>query len=641
MATIAVEFKEGLRPKSYTARGSNRLTKLLNMKATSEGLVRWDADLAALPSALKTNMIAEGLLDVNGYPANWPHPTLYFGREFALALGETSVYTINLSTWALTAITVYNNVTGASDTIPSGGMWQVADFGPVLFLFNGNCVVLRLAQWTDGVLGSYIWYVDKTAVPTTGANVRGRLMLGGFKAGGTTNGSLMAGLFAHAKSNLGMDFTYPVLSQYGKKSVWWSSISAEDMFLFFFPEMVYAMPDIIQSKPNSVSDGGFPNATTKWTLAGSGLSIASNHLLFAASSGTATQAAANQVVPLEVDKIYRVRYTVSSPTGGQVRVKLGSTTGTWRTSAGTYTEYLRCGSTTDVVVQGSAFSGIVDNLYVYEADTSLAEELFLRNEAGSKTTPWLGDVQRIEVLGQGAVIYTDDGVGALHPNLQGQFGWHEVSRSGVDSRGAVAGDMAGQVYLDHVGTFWAINEKYQATRLGFEEFGAILAANVPVATFDPNKRETYFCCDLGAGSPYGVGFSENGEAFRMTAAISSIGRYHDVSYGLVMEQSVHGVEVETDLVDFGGREAGTIVDVEVAHTGANLSLGISRRFDQASSMQLVATVPVTGRGKIHRATTGTEYKFKLTAPDYKAMTKIDYLKINYRADGKKSLRDLV
>jgi hypothetical protein len=166
-------------------------------------------------------------------------------------MGSTSVYEVDESTNGVSAITVYDYASQATSTIDTGGPWQVADFGPVLFLFNGACTLIRVSKWFGGTLGAYKWYVDKTAIPSTGANVRGRLMLGGFNAVGTTHGSIMSGLYALAKSDLGMDASYPALSQYGPKSVWWSSISAEDMFQFFFPDMLFAMPDFLMAERTS------------------------------------------------------------------------------------------------------------------------------------------------------------------------------------------------------------------------------------------------------------------------------------------------------------------------------------------------------------------------------------------------------
>ena len=112
-----------------------------------------------------------------------------------------------------------------------------------------------------------------------------------------------------------------------------------------------------------VTNGTF-DADTNWTK-GTGWTI---------SGGVATQSGGNGTLTastpfLETNTTYVVAFQITAITAGSVRVYLGGTYGTYRSTTGSFTETITCGGTTTFFVQGDpSFAGSIDNVSVYETD---------------------------------------------------------------------------------------------------------------------------------------------------------------------------------------------------------------------------------------------------------------------------------
>lgn len=117
--------------------------------------------------------------------------------------------------------------------------------------------------------------------------------------------------------------------------------------------------DITYEGSSDVAVNGKFDTDTAWTK-GTGWAIG-------AGVATATTASSNltaAVNPLVVGVPYQVTYTVVTVTAGSVRVNVGTTQGTSRTTAGTYTETLVCAGNAGLSFTGTAFLGSIDNVIV-------------------------------------------------------------------------------------------------------------------------------------------------------------------------------------------------------------------------------------------------------------------------------------
>ena len=106
---------------------------------------------------------------------------------------------------------------------------------------------------------------------------------------------------------------------------------------------------------------GDMSSGTGWAL-DSGWAIGSGVL-----TGSSVTLEATQTGILVLGRTYKVVWTIASLSGGSVKVKCGTTTGTTQTGTGTFTEYITCAGNTNFLLDGhSAFSGTIDNVSVVE-----------------------------------------------------------------------------------------------------------------------------------------------------------------------------------------------------------------------------------------------------------------------------------
>src|SRR5574343_1332113 len=78
-------------------------------------------------ASLPTFPFSSAVLSAAGVVLDWPFPQLFLGRSVALLATETAVFSVNLTTWALTAVSLVSPGGGAA-TITAGGVWHFIDF---------------------------------------------------------------------------------------------------------------------------------------------------------------------------------------------------------------------------------------------------------------------------------------------------------------------------------------------------------------------------------------------------------------------------------------------------------------------------------------------------------------------------------
>ena len=109
---------------------------------------------------------------------------------------------------------------------------------------------------------------------------------------------------------------------------------------------------------NLVPNGSFTSGSN-WTPGG-GWAIGSDQ-----ANATATSNALTSTLAAVSGKSYRITYTVTR-TAGSVQVTFGGASGTSRSATGTYTDELVTTSTAALVFTGTAFTGILDDVFVFD-----------------------------------------------------------------------------------------------------------------------------------------------------------------------------------------------------------------------------------------------------------------------------------
>jgi hypothetical protein len=126
-----------------------------------------------------------------------------------------------------------------------------------------------------------------------------------------------------------------------------------------------------------VTNGDFSAGSTGWTL-GLGWSVTGGAASITISLATN---ALTQGIGV-AGKTYQITYTIVSVSAQGFRVFAGGSSGVLRTSAGTYTELIQCGSTNNLVgVAASAIgtTGTIDNISVKELPGNHATQATLAN----------------------------------------------------------------------------------------------------------------------------------------------------------------------------------------------------------------------------------------------------------------------
>jgi len=517
---------KGLRRSAFELESTSRGTVDLpcvqceNLKPDGRSLIPWNYGISAVPAALTTALNGAGLTTAG--KGTHPFPQILRGRKTTYVFGATSMYTVNESTWALTAVTPLGVSTRTAASIPSGGIWQMADFGPVCLFTNGACVIIQFVNFTNGT-ASTLTLIDTSFYCNTMLNFRGRLLMGGFA--GTTYKTMWTDFLAKVVDDIGQGLASPTVPSLTSDQVWWSSIGGEDMLQFFLPETVLDGADIVEDLPNSIANGTFASATG-WTIAGA-WTISGGKLNRTASASdlSATQVSASQTIPLVVGQTYEVTFTVSNWTAGSVQAALGTTLGTARGADGTYSQYIKCvGNTTFGLTAGATFAGSIDNVFVRALNGNLADELFLRNEQGHRAMPWRGDVLWSEKLSDGVIIFTESGVGALVP-ISGPyptFAFRWLADVGSAVRGSAGGSEAGVLFIDSLGTIYLIGSDFSLTRLGWEEYGLpLVVSGDPITVHFVPSRTEWIVSGQVSDEPYAIHVSVHG-ACTLTVGVCAL-----------------------------------------------------------------------------------------------------------------------
>lgn len=116
MQEYSFTFKEGLvrglREKAHNDRNRQALVTAQNLRATEYGLRELDSVTDPFDSG------------------DWPFPQWIFCRRYTLLATAAGVYTVNMTTYALTL----------AFTQASTSQWHVADYGTYILMTNGTNV---------------------------------------------------------------------------------------------------------------------------------------------------------------------------------------------------------------------------------------------------------------------------------------------------------------------------------------------------------------------------------------------------------------------------------------------------------------------------------------------------------------------
>ena len=227
------QLYKGLRPDT-TAKNSGLLFRLLNARPTPLGLESIEPIVSPLS---------------NAYAVDWPFPQLIKGRKLTFICQESSIATVDPSTWSVSPITLYqrgSNIT--TDSITGSGYWHLVDLYSNYLLTNGTSFIYKDKRSVFEELDSSerARVIDELTIGT-GCYHRGRAILSGFDPANfwtywesTYNPELQT-IIDGLRNDLpqGMNF----LPEVEESTVWWSSIGGGDVLFLILPSLMTGSSD--------------------------------------------------------------------------------------------------------------------------------------------------------------------------------------------------------------------------------------------------------------------------------------------------------------------------------------------------------------------------------------------------------------
>lgn len=519
--------------------------------------------------------------------------------------------------------------------IPTGGLWQLADFGPVYVLVNGACTIFTCLYSQGGFTQSRC-FIDTALNPNTVLNYRGRLTLGG-PQGTDTWAALWDTFWAAVASSTGT--TGMPTENLSDRHFWWSSIGGEDMLQYFLPETLLEQPgttSLAQAR-NILANSDFRRRAAGWVLS-SGLSADDLYLQHTVGTvDTAEQTLEDMALPPVLGDTYEIRLRTANRISGSISVYLGTalvlttTSHTFYTGRGAFT-----GDTTLRLEFSSGFDGSLVSITCRPvADQGVAEDIWLLGEQGQRALPWQGAVLSQQLLGGHVLVGTKDGLGAFSP-AGSTLGFTHVHNVGLAGRGALGGSLREALFVDRTGTIWRIGSDLSLTREGREEYLApLLDETGPVVHYNEDRDE--YVIAFAESSTFVVSRTGVGQLATSIYALPYLeGQYR---YLADPEAEDLTVTLETDTIDFGSRGVTNLRELEACFDGTDLALTLLNRMGTGDDWREIGPFTFQEAGRLIRTFSQTELKVRLTFPTLDSFQRFSYLRLQFDEGGRGAFAD--
>lgn len=276
----------------------------------------------------------------------------------------------------------------------------------------------------------------------------------------------------------------------------------------------------------------------------------------------------------------------------------------------------------------------------YSDSRPLIKDMLARNEMGWMPMTFAGDIWMIKRLGDGAMVYGEQGISYVFPATAGGFptlGKRKVSEVGIINPGAVAGDERSHVFIlnsgDAIRIWVGDSGKIGTTRLGYAEFFKEWSGEAFLGSYDPIEEDAYFGID---GLCFVV---SNAGMYESHLVPTSLIRNVDGLVGPVVDNGESEVLLETDEFDLNIRGYKTIRAVEVGasdYTGMYVSLlwktGMSGGYRQSD------WVKVNPSGFATPIVTAEDFKLLILCKE--GFVDIDWAKIQWKLADHRNTRGI-
>jgi hypothetical protein len=182
------------------------------------------------PAGLEPHRDAECGISLTA--ANWPYFQLFRGQRITLLVRDNLLYSLNETTWATTALTVYDPATDNATTLTAGGgPWHFADFGDFWVLANDANMVYRQSAYIGD---PKVVYKKTSPVARTVCSFRGRGLMANLPSWGS--GDWATYWDDHSGESLPTDIPWNVVTL-GARSIVWDSIIGGHFLMWLDPSL--------------------------------------------------------------------------------------------------------------------------------------------------------------------------------------------------------------------------------------------------------------------------------------------------------------------------------------------------------------------------------------------------------------------
>jgi len=285
---------------------------------------------------------------------------------------------------------------------------------------------------------------------------------------------------------------------------------------------------------------------------------------------------------------------------------------------------------------------------VRTVDDGVFLDLWRRNEAGFMPMPWQGTVHVVKPLGNGVMVYGEDGIAYL-PHVSEPyptFGLRKLAPFGISGRGCVGGDETTHLFMANSGVLWKVSvEGITLQKLGYEEFFDDIVDQTVVITYDRDENEFIISGEDGSNNALSYVLTESGlgqcpqqvtSAFPLEGSLLGVASTDESTIPIVV----------TDVLDFGYRDLKTITTIELgievhydADTPTTTHVAVDYRYNKDASWTRSTWVLVNDMGYARIQATAIEFRIAVKCSRYEDM-KLDYISVKWQASGKRTRRGL-
>ena len=263
-----------------------------------------------------------------------------------------------------------------------------------------------------------------------------------------------------------------------------------------------------------------------------------------------------------------------------------------------------------------------------------------KNQMGFMPMPWQGTVQCVKPMGNGVMVYGDNGITYM-PHIKGTFGVKPILPYGICSRNSVCGNdpinPTENVFIDEAGWLHRINEEGDRN-LGFREFFEDMVddGDDVLISYDPIEQEYHISNDALCyvltkdDKLYESGFLPTGIAVYAGGAVGVCDQAGEDDDEYAVLQSCP--------IDLGVRGIGIIERVVVVCTNTDkVEVALGWRMKSGDSWSTTPYKVINNEGAAYFPVRGIEFKIIIRVEDYSTFDPDDVV-VHFKTADKRLIR---